>query len=153
MSYNPALIKAMQVRFVAPEDVERYGDDWHTYDELAIVTTPAKALMLLEGEIGAPLTEVMNGMRVSSVFGDTCAAWIALRMEGHSVPFADFNPAILLAEWRVKLDDEEATMGKDVESTPATEADPPPVSSSPAHSTDPADIVSLPIMEPTEWRS
>lgn len=144
-----SVLRPIQVRFTEPADVEAYGDGWHTYDELQMITLPARVLIPLENEIGVPLPEVMTGVRVSSVFGDTAAAWLALRFEGHAVPFAEFNPVITLATWRRKPAEAEAP-GKDEEPTPES-ADPPAPAPSPiqVNSSDPLDIVSLPIMPAT----
>jgi hypothetical protein len=101
MATKDNLMKPLQVRFTEPDDVAAYGDDWYLYDELALVTRPARELMALEMEIGAPLTTVMDGVRESSIFGDTAAAWLAMKAAGSDVPFARFNPVIMLAEWRV----------------------------------------------------
>lgn len=102
-----ALLKPLQVRFTEPDDIERYGADWHTYDELALVTTPARDLMRLEAELGITLVDAMRGVRESSVLGDTAAAWIAVRAGGSNVSFEEFSPAIMLAVWRTKPEDEE----------------------------------------------
>jgi hypothetical protein len=133
-----SLLKPMEVRFTEPADIERYGADWHTYDELAIVTQPAKVLVPLELEIGAPLVVAMDGFRESSVYGDSVAAWLALHFEGTHVPWPDFQPAIMLAEWRTKPDVEP---GK----APAAVSD--PADSSPSADTQPSmDTVALPSM-------
>lgn len=132
--YADALIRPIQVRFVAPDDIEAYGDDWHTYDEAAILALPARELILLEKEMDTPLIDVMNGVRKNSIFGDTCSAWLALKAGGHAVTFADFNPAIALAEWRAAP----VVPGKDPVSSPA-----------PMPSGDP-DIVLLPTMPAME---
>lgn len=95
-----SLLKPMEVRFTEPADIERYGAGPYIYDELAIVTLPAKVLVPLELEIGAPLVTAMDGFRESSVFGDSVAAWLALHFSGTHVPWPDFQPAIMLAEWR-----------------------------------------------------
>lgn len=146
------VIAPLQVRFVDPEDIEKYGDDWYTYDELDIITTPAKTLMLLEGEIGAPLAQVMDGVRESSIFGDTAGAWLALRFAGKSVKFSEFNPAIMLAQWRSKPAEEAPGKAEGPEiQTPAPVKRPRSGNSStPAPSTDPVDTVTLQIMEPSE---
>src|SRR3982751_5295612 len=103
MSTNrQSLIAPMEVRFVEPDDVENYGGEWFTYDELAIVTTPAKKLIEWESEIGSSLANVMDGFRQSSVFGDTVAAWLAFVMAGRAIRFDQFTPMIMLAEWRIK---------------------------------------------------
>jgi hypothetical protein len=89
-----SLLKPMEVRFTEPADIERYGADWHTYDELAIVTQPAKVLVPLELEIGAPLVVAMDGFRESSVYGDSVAAWLALHfVEPGKAPAAVSDPA------------------------------------------------------------
>lgn len=102
-----ALLKPMQVRFTEPADVERYGAGWHTYNELAIVTTPARDLIRLEARLGITLVDAMRGMREGSALGDTAAAWLALAFEGSDIPFEDFSPAIMLVEWRPKPEDED----------------------------------------------
>jgi hypothetical protein len=102
-----ALLKPLQVRFTQPADIERYGGGWHTYDELALVTTPARDLMRLEARLGITLVDMMRGVRESSVLGDSAAAWVALQQEGSDLPFEDFSPAIMLAEWRTKPEDEQ----------------------------------------------
>lgn len=94
------LLPPHEVRFTEPADVEKYGADWYVYDELAIVTRPARELVPIELEIGAPLTTAMDGFRESSVFGDSVAAWLAVRAAGKDIAWADFEPAIMLAEWR-----------------------------------------------------
>lgn len=105
----------LEFRFQEEADIERFGVDWHLYDEQAIVRSNARELMRLEGEIGAPLVDVLNGVRQDSVFGDTCAAFLALRMGGNDVKFAEFEPAIMLTEWRLA-----APVAPGKASTPAT---------------------------------
>lgn len=131
MTTKDALIGPMEVRFTEPADVEKYGADWYTYDELAIVTRPARELVALEMELGVPLASVLDGFRASTVLGDLAAAWLAYRAAGNALPFAEFNPAIMLAEWR-KVD-----LGKEPSS--------PPVSDTPA-----PDVVRLPTSPPAE---
>lgn len=106
-----ALLAPLQVRFTEDKDVGQWGSDWYVYDELALVTTPARDLMRLEAELGVPLVDVMEGVRSSSVLGDTGAAWLALRMAGVDITFLEFSPAIMLAEWRKRPD--EVDEGKD----------------------------------------
>ena len=142
MSTNrDSLIAPMEVRFVEPDDVEKYGGDWHTYDELAIVTTPAKKLIEWESEVGSSLANVMDGFRQSSVFGDTVAAWLALVMDGKRVPFADFTPLIMLAEWRIKKVEAPKEPAADSDQTTPTVPEPP---------SEPGPIVILPISPPVE---
>jgi hypothetical protein len=156
-----ALLAPLQVRFTEPADVEQYGDGWFTYDELALVTTPARDLMRLEAELGVPLVDVMRGVRESSVLGDTAAAWVALRQSGADIAFEGFSPAIMLAEWRKApepaADEDPKDHGAVYLPTPedlAAEApefletapDPTPIYSDTA----PADTIVLPIMPVAE---
>lgn len=100
ISNNPKLFD-LEVK-LADEDAERYAaPGWVRYNERALLALDARTLMRWEASIGAPLTDVMNGIREDSVFGDTCAAWIALRMAGLGPEeFVDFAPAIMLSQWR-----------------------------------------------------
>jgi hypothetical protein len=113
----------LEFRFQQEADIERYGAGWHLYDENALIKLSARELMRLEGEIGAPLVDVLNGIRQDSVFGDTCAAFLALRLGGSDVKFADFEPAIMLTEWRLAAPVEP---GK----APTPETDTPPAADS-----------------------
>lgn len=94
-----ALILPMEVQF-APEDQETLGDQWYTYDELAIVTLPAPKLIELEAEMGATVVSVLQGFRQDSTFGSLTASWLAVKMAGMDIPFRDFRPLVLLAKWR-----------------------------------------------------
>ena len=124
MADRDALLKPLEFRFTEPQDVETYGDQWITYDELDIVTKDARTLMAWEAEIGASLSSVMNGVRESSVFGDTCAAWVALKLAGRDIRFAEFSPATMLLVWRRKPVEE----GKDPGSPAPTPPDGEPAS-------------------------
>jgi len=149
-----ALLQPLQVRFTEPADVERYGSDWYTYNELVLVTTPARDLVRLEAELGMTLVDMMRGVRESSVLGDTAAAWVAMRQAGSDIPFESFSPAIMLAEWRtapaVEAPKEPESVSLPTPEDLDTEApefletapDPTPISSDTA----PAATVVLPIM-------
>lgn len=154
-----ALLKPLQVRFTEPADADAYGSDWWTYDELALVTMPARDLIPLEAELGITLVDMMSGVRASSVVGDTAAAWIAIRMAGQPLPFDKFSPAIMLAEWRSKPEEVETPKEDGAVSLPTPEdlatdtpefletaPDPTPIYSVTA----PADSVVLPIMPAAE---
>jgi hypothetical protein len=142
MTTRDSLIEPLQVRFTEPEDIEKYGADWYVYDELMFVTKPARELIPLEMEIGAPLATVMDGVRESSVFGDTAAAWLAMRAAGQAVPFAEFNPIIMLAQWR-KMPKGEPGKAPAEDSAPADSA--PTSTGTPA-----TDVVTLPTSPPVE---
>lgn len=134
-----SLIGPMELRFTEPDDVERYGEGPYVYDELAIVTQPAKVLVPLELEIGAPLASAMDGFRESSVFGDSVAAWLALHFAGKHIPWPEFTPAIMLADWRV-------APPKDDQGKASAEASDPATSPEPASAVSSMDTVSLPTM-------
>lgn len=159
-----ALLAPLQVRFTEPADVELYGDDWFTYDELMLVTTPARDLMRLEAQLGLPLVDVMAGVRASSVLGDTAAAWVALHQAGRDVPWESFTPAIMLAEWRKAPEPVADEDPKDpgVVSLPTPEdlvseapefLETAPDSAPTSSDTAPVDTVVLPIMPEAESRS
>jgi hypothetical protein len=121
------LLKPYQVQF-AEEDREQYGDGWYVYDETKIIRLPVGVLVAYEQEIGAPLTQVMQGMRDGTVFGNLAAAWLAMRMSGASDkagPFEQFSPLIMLANWQLVPEDDQ---GKD---SPAEPALPSPQESTP----------------------
>jgi hypothetical protein len=114
-----AVLEPMEVRFTEPADVEKYGAAWHRYDELALISLPARELIKLESEIGSPLIDVMRGFRRDSGFGLLAASWLAVR----TVPFDQFNPVVMLAEWRIAEKDVDAGKGSDPDvstDTPST---------------------------------
>lgn len=121
---DPEHLLRLEFHFTAPDDVAKYGERWFRYDETEIIKKSARDLINLEAQIGAPLADVLNGVRADSIFGDTCAAWMALRAAGVDVAFRDFSPAIMLAEWRLVEDEVDA--GK--ASTPETDTSPDAVS-------------------------
>jgi hypothetical protein len=121
---KPKLFR-FRFRFTADDDVKAYGEDWITYDETELMRRPARELMLWEGAMGVPLADIMNNFRSDSVVGDTCAAWLALKMRGDDVAFSNFNPAIMLAEW------EEAPEDVDLGKAPIPEPASAPGSDSP----------------------
>lgn len=134
------LIAPMEFRFTTDGDVEAYGDGWYRYDELAICSQPARALIPLEVEMGSPLAEVMEGFRRDSAFGDMAACWLALRFADRYVPWATFNPRVKLVEWRKAVDEgKEPAEGSPSEGSPQPELLPPP-----------PDTVTLPTLPPGE---
>lgn len=128
ISNKPTLLD-LDLRFTAPDDIETYGDRWYRYDERALLARPAQELIRLENAIGAPLTDVMNGIREDSVFGDTCAAWLALEAAGKAPDvFREFSPAIMLSQWRKHVEEQEDP-GKASTPEPASavDSDSPPI--------------------------
>ena len=111
-----SLLKPLQFRFTDPQDIADYGDRWWTYDESAIIGHRARALMLLEQEIGVPIANVMDGVRASSVFGDMAGTWIALKLDpefGDKAPdFEDYDPIVMAIKWR-PLPTEDLEPGKE----------------------------------------
>jgi hypothetical protein len=138
------LLDPVDFRFTDPRDVERYGDRWYRYAEGDLARLPAQTLIGLEAELGMPIVDVMNGMRMSSVLGDTAAAWIGVRDVDPKLagPFSEFNPITMLIDWRP------ASEGK-AEGTTAQEelpGLPPP----PADGSRPLDRSSPPTSGPTD---
>lgn len=120
----PNNLLRLEFRFGTDEDRAAYGDGWLAYDEAALIRRPARDLMRFEGEIGAPLVDVLNGVRSDSVFGDTCAAWLALRLAGGDVAFADFSPTIMLTEWRLMEDEQGKAPTPEPEPHPDSDSEP-----------------------------
>lgn len=100
-----ALLRPIQVQF-AEQDRETYGADWYTYDELALITRPARDLIRMEAEIGITIVDAMTAVRQDAALGDTFAAWVAVRASGSNVAFLEFSPSIMLASWRAAPVDE-----------------------------------------------
>lgn len=147
MESNPSwsVWRPMEFQFTDPEDVKIYGDRWYPYDEATLVRRPARELIELEADLGIPLVDVMNGLRVSAAMGVLGAAWIGVRGVDEKLAgeFDDFNPLALTITWRPRV----AVEGKDDSTTePVTPPPPadgsPPVASIPETSV-PTDIVAL----------
>lgn len=109
-------------RFTDKEDAKKYGDDWHKYDESALITLPAQTLIDIEDQLPGRLSipAAMNYFRRSSVIGDTFAMWVAFYQEGKKIDFDDFNPQSMQAEWTEK---EPAPKEVAVEKEPLSEPD------------------------------
>ena len=103
----------LECRFTDPQDVAKYGERWYTYDESTIVRMKAKELIKLESEIGYPLVSALNGYRRATVFGETFAAWYAVRLYDAELAgdFEEFEPFSLGIIWRIPEEKEEK--GKD----------------------------------------
>lgn len=143
----------MEFRFTEPEDVRRYGDRWYSWDEASIIRLPARDLIRLESELGMPIIDVCNGVRVGSVLGDTAAAWISLHLADpeRAGEFDDFNPSTLTIVWRkVEPGKAPAATADPSEAAPDTPARPDtgsqPVSLSNPGTSGTAPTVALPIM-------
>lgn len=110
----------VEFRFTYSEDIELYGDGWYLYSEVDLIRLPARELIELEGQLGMPLPDVMNGMRLSTVLGDTAASWLGVRAARADLagPFDEFNPRTMLITWR------KATPGKDQEPMAPEETEP-----------------------------
>jgi hypothetical protein len=124
MSRN--FLKPLRFRFEHPDDVAIYGDGWHVYDEPAIADLPGRELIALETQVGTPMPVVMEGVRVSSSFGDLAATWVSLKMEDHPKcpPFAEFNVHTMLTDWEAVPEAEvEAGKGSDDLTSPKTATD------------------------------
>ena len=91
----------MEFRF-APEDREKYGDGWHTYSEMAIISLRGQELMRLESVFGVPMPSVMEAFRQDATYANMACCWIALGQPGE---WKDFNPLIMQVEWRAKEDE------------------------------------------------
>jgi len=145
---KPNALKALdplEFRFTDPEDVQKYGDRWFTYDEGKYLRMRARDLIELEGEIGTPMIVVMNGVRNSTTLGDTAAAWLGVRTkdEGLAGSFETFNPITNLIEWR------DPSEGKE-QAPEVSEPDLPVVGRFGNTNSDPTDTVVLPSLPVAE---
>ncbi len=122
MDINRALAP-LQFRFVHDKDVQKYGPDWFRYSEADFIRRPARELIELEGELGMPIVDVMNGVRAGSALGDTAGAWLGVRETDPDLagPFDEFNPVTMMIEWRGSQADVDTGKGEGT-----TEPDPPP---------------------------
>lgn len=93
-----SLLDDMEVQF-APEDQEKYGAGWHTHSELAIASMRGRELMELEALFGVPMPAIMDAFRKDATYANLACAWLACGRPGE---WKDFNPMIMLAEWRTK---------------------------------------------------
>ena len=91
----------MGFRFTHESDIAAYGDQWFTYDETEIMLLPVEELIFLEESTDAVLVDIMNGIRASSVLGELCGSWIALRMHDEKLAgeFKDYRPMVKWIEW------------------------------------------------------
>lgn len=144
---------AIEFRFTDPDDVKVYSDRWYRYEEEKLIRTPAHELIKLEHELEMPIVDVMNGVRLRTVLGDLGAAWLGVRAADPELAgkFADFNPLVMLIEWRpaVEPEAEEEAEGKDEDQRPSPDAGSPPVASHVPMLIDPT-LVVLPSMPPVE---
>lgn len=122
------LLPPTQFRFIDPEDVEAYGDGWHIWDEQALLRLRGREQIALEDAVDIPLRVLIEMLRTESTLAYMAAMWIVLHREGHKVKWADFNPAVHLAEWEAvpKPDPLGEESGEDPapDSASSTEPDP-----------------------------
>lgn len=112
----------MEFQFTDPDDVAVYGDRWYSYSEPDLIRLRARDLLELEANLGIPIPDVMNGMRVSATIGTLAATWIGVRNfdEKLAGEFDDFNPFTLTITWRPAVDE-----GKDASVTEGATPQPP----------------------------
>jgi hypothetical protein len=108
------LLPPMRFR-LDPDDHEKYGSDWYTYDENTLVRLPLGELKAIEQAVGMSVPLMMDRWRGSYIDGVLAVMWTARRAAGIAEEFAAFEPVALLAEW---------------EPAPAADADPPEDSTS-----------------------
>jgi len=99
----------MEFRF-APEDREKYGDGWHTYSEMDIISLRGHELIKLESMIGVPMPSLMEAFRQDATYANMACCWIALGRPGE---WKDFNPLMMQVEWRIKEDEPGKSPGPD----------------------------------------
>lgn len=85
--------------FTHPDDVAEYGDEPYLYDESLLAGMSARDLVELEGVIGMPVVDAMNGMRDSLPMPTLAVTWWALGQAGRDVDLDKYNPHTLMIEW------------------------------------------------------
>lgn len=135
----------MEFQFTDPSDVAVYGDRWYSYSEPDLIRRRGRDLIELEAEIGIPLPDVMNGLRVSAAMGVLGAAWIGVRDfdEKLAGDFDDFNPLTMTITWRPAAVGEGKAESVTEVATPLRPDDGSPPASSVRETSDPTDIVAL----------
>lgn len=114
------VLNPVEFQFTDPEDVAKYGDRWYRYSEAELIRRPARELVKLEAELGMPLVDAMNGMRMSSVLGDLASTWIGVRDYDVKLagPFDEWSPLTFLVTWRPAVDEGKAEPAETETDTP-----------------------------------
>lgn len=104
-----ALSRPYRFRFTDTDDVGRFGDGWHLYDEAAILRLPARQQALLEAQLGVSLLYIMFGFRDNTAMGRLGATWVALQLKGPALAgdFKDYSPLVFLLDIEQGLPPEE----------------------------------------------
>ena len=146
-------LRPLEFRFTDPADIAIYGDRWYRFSEADLIRTPARQLVELETELGMPIVDAMNGMRMSSTLGDLAGSWIGVRNYDPKLAgsFDDFNPMTLAITWRAAQDEVDLGKGFDqVEDTQPPPADGfPGIDPSRSATSAPTDSVVLPTLPVT----
>jgi hypothetical protein len=106
------LLVPYRFRFTDDADIKLYGDEWFVYHEAEIVRLPSRTLVAYEMATGLPLPDIMNGIRANSVLGNLAASWVALRLAGKDVAWADYSPLITFTVWEEVPEEEREGLGK-----------------------------------------
>lgn len=110
------------VRFrLAEADWERYGDQWWTFDEAALVKLRSRDLIALDDALrvglGLNVATALAAYHRGETRGALAVMWLARRLAGVDEPLDGFDPLVWLAETSME---------------PAGDADPPGSGSSPS---------------------
>lgn len=89
----------MRWKFTAKDDVEAYGERWWVFDPAALVRLKARELMQIEETIGMPIVVMLEKLDARTTLGQLAAVWVSMRMAGHSVEWASFDPTVYLTVW------------------------------------------------------
>lgn len=108
----------------APDDHDRYGDQWWTFDEADLARVRSRELIAIErelrSELGINFYDAVVALRRphrEAVSASLAVMWIARRMAGVVESLAEFDPLVLMAE---------------SEELPETDDNPPASTSSPS---------------------
>lgn len=113
----------LQFRFTDEADVAAYGDGWHLWDELALARLRGRELIALEELVDRELILIMQDLRKEKTLAKMAAMWLTLHREGHSVAWADFDPAVNTVDWE---EAPEVPLDSGAEGTPAPNSSPEP---------------------------
>lgn len=93
------LLPPLRFRFHA-EDHERYGDQWHVYDESVLSRVPVRELIAIEAIIGMSLDTMRRRLREGYADANLAATWLVRRQSGLVEDYDTYEPLITFVEWQ-----------------------------------------------------
>lgn len=95
------LLTPHEVRLQHPDDVREYGEGPWIYDEMALLSLPAKELIALERMLDMSIPVLMARVRADWTDAKLAATWLARRMTtgDKRLGFIGFTPLVHLSSW------------------------------------------------------